>query len=289
MERKIAITLWLNEFQKFTDDFKNNIGKLIEILKDKALSIDVFSNVKMFSIDGVQVILFPEEVNTEVKSKNYVIDYYKKSGFNGKLHVICHHIEILKDPIQFMNDIENLMDVLDINSWFGTVTDTCNYLYKKYMPRLRVPIDPEMKGWKEKLKVDEVLFCSHSNVQWMIFNIGKGDENELHFNDEFTVPMFWIIEYLARRRNTHPDSMYFMNEYITCPSEKGVYKNLDNCFNSSDESPNAKQEQMKKENEEMRADDEKFRAMKVDHHPDNNLDIVLERTYLKLKSKFEQE
>ena len=287
MNRKIAITIWDDEFSKFTEKMKENVTKLIETFKGKVDTIDIFSNVE-FSSD-VSVIRFPEEISTEVKSKNFVIDYYKKSGYTGKLHMICHYVDILKDPEQFMNDIENMMDVLDINSWLGTVTDTCNYLYKRYVPRLRVPIDPKMEGWKEKLKIDEVLFCSHSNVQWMIFDIGKGDENELHFNDDFTVPMFWIIEYLARRRNTHPDSMYFMNEYITCPSEKGVYKNLDNRFNSSDESPNAKQEQIKKENEAMRADDEKFRAMKVDHHPDNNLDIVLERTYLKLKSKFEQE
>ena len=292
MNRRIAISVWIEENKDFLAQDLDNIKALINVFKPLAESVEVFTNVETLSLDDVVVTLFPEMIDTEVKSKNFIIDIYKAKGFSSKLHVVSYGIELLKDPTQFINDIENLMDKLDINSWLSTVTDRCNYLYNKYVPRLRIPIDAEMEGWKEKLKIDEVCFCSHSNVQWMIFDIGKGDKDELHFNDEFVIPMYWIIEYLARRRNTHPKSMYFMNEYVTCTSEYGVFRNRSTIKNSSDETLKIAQisgsEYAKKMNEQFRKDDEKFREMKVDHHPDNNLDVVLESTYLKLKNKFEQ-
>ena len=100
------------------------------------------------------------------------------------------------------------MNVLDLNNWCGTVTDGCNYIYSKYNPRLSISID---KPEYQKLNIDKVIFCSHSNVQWLVYDLERADDNELFFNESFTVDMFWIIEYLARRRNTHPNSLYFMN------------------------------------------------------------------------------
>jgi len=37
------------------------------------------------------------------------------------------------------------------------------------------------------------------------------DDNEMTLDEHFTVDMFYIIEFLARRRNTHPGTLYFMN------------------------------------------------------------------------------
>ena len=153
-----------------------------------------------------------------------------------------------------MDDVEKMLDALDLNSWLGTVTDGCNLVYTKYNPRLRVKID--RPDYKEKLGVDELVFCSHSNTQWMVFNVKKGD--------------------VARRRNTHPESLYFMNQYVTVPSELGTFVNRE--VNESDkeiESPEA-----------MKQEDDLFKSLKVNYAPDNNIDLVLERTYKKLQSKF---
>ena len=292
MNRRIAITVWLNDDNEFTSECQQNIDRLAELLAKLSDSVEVFSNSSEAKLNGSSVQIFPAEVDTEVKSKNYVIQKYKNEGFSGKLHVINYDTKILKDPSMFINDIENMLDVFDLHSWLSTVTDPCNYLYKKYVPRLKVPIDKEMHGWSDTLKMTDVLFCSHSNTAWMIFDIGNGDDSELHFDDSFTVAMFWIIEYLARRRNSHQKSLYFMNEYVTCPSEKGVFVTDHHLSQSSEDALKKKgirqDQHQQKMNELFKADDEKFRSMKIDYHPDNNLDVVLERTYLKLKEKFEQ-
>jgi len=224
MNRRIAITVWINDDVEFMPECQQNIDKLVEVFSGKADTVEVFSNTKEAKFNGNAAYLFPEDIDTEVKSKNYLIQKYKNAGFTGKLHIVNYDVDMLKDPAEFMADIENMLDIFDIHSWLSTTTDPCNYLYNKYVPRLRVPIDNEMEGWKKSLNLSEVLFCSHSNTEWMIFDLGKADDNEIQFNSEFTIAMFWIIEYLARRRNSHPGSLYFMNEYLTCPSEHGVFR-----------------------------------------------------------------
>lgn len=67
------------------------------------------------------------------------------------------------------------------------------------------------------------MFCSHSNIQWNVYNLEKADDNELFFDEKLTIDMFFIIEFLARRRNSHPGSLYYMNQYVTCASEQGLY------------------------------------------------------------------
>lgn len=265
MNRKIAIICW-NE----NTDVKNDIMKKFA----EGTKFDLFypeSATKILDCPEAEVIRMPAEVDQHVKAKNFVLDYYKKSGFDSWLHILEDTIEVLKDPAEFMNDIEHCLELLDLNSYLGTVTDGCNRVYAKYNPRLRLVLD---KPEYEKLGLKELLFCSHSNTQWMAFNIGKADAEELHFNDTFTIAMFWIIEYLARRRNVHPDSLYFMNQYVTVTSEFGVYQNK--AMNQSDKPDSP--EQMKKE-------DDMFKALKIDHSPNNNIDIVLEKTYDKLNSK----
>ena len=265
MNRKIAIICWNNDI---------NISQDIISKFPVGTTFDLFVKEGIACIDQPEIgecIIMPTEVNIQVKAKNFVLEHYKKAGFDGWLHVLEDTIEVLKDPSQFMNDIENCMTLLDINSYLGTVTDVCNRVYAKYNPRLRIVLD---KPEYSKFDTKEILFCSHSNTQWMTFNIGKADENELHFDDRFEIAMFWIIEYLARRRNSHPGSMYFMNQYITIPSELGVYQNK--VINSSDKADSP--EQMKKE-------DAMFKEMQINYSPDNNIDIVLEKLYEKLNSK----
>lgn len=264
-KHNVAIICWNAK----TDPAINIVNKLPA--ESKVIVFARASLEKALDIPECSVVQMPEDIDTQAKAKNFVIRWAKSNCNEGKLHVIEDTVEILKDPSEFMSQVERTMDLMDINSYLGTITDGCNRVYQKYNPRLRFKIDkPE---W-QKLGISELVFCSHSNTQWMVFDIGKGDENELTFCEDFKIAMFWIIEYLARRRNTHPGSMYFMNQYITCPEELGVYKNV-----LPNESDNIETPEL------MKAEDEIFKAKKVCYAPDNNIDEVLERAYCKLATK----
>lgn len=67
------------------------------------------------------------------------------------------------------------MDSLDYSIYFSTVTDPCNYLFKKFDPRLTLDIDDA--SIKEKLSLpDKISFTSHSNLCWTIYDFNKLDE-----------------------------------------------------------------------------------------------------------------
>jgi hypothetical protein len=110
-------------------------------------------------------------------------------------------VEIIKDPSLFIADLENMMAALDYTVWFSTATDGCNYVYQKYNPRIRVFCDrPECERLRLRGELD---FTSHSNTQWVAYDMSKTAGTDLmRFDDRFTVAMFFIIEFLARRRNT---------------------------------------------------------------------------------------
>lgn len=260
--RKLVIVHW-NE--------NSNIQKLVESFPSN-LDITIFQKHGLNAIATTHsVVVMPENINTSVKSKNYIIQQYKTENFSGYLHIIEDVIELLKDPTEFISDIENTMNILDIHSYLGTVTDACNRIYSKYNPRLRLINDkPE---W-QKFNIKEFVFCSHSNTNWMIFNLEKCDINEITFNEMFTIDMFWIIEYLARRRNSHPETLYFMNQYLTCSTEHGVYQ-LDKTIDIA----------VQHDTEKMKEEDQLFKSLNINYQPDNNIDELLERLAIKLDSK----
>ena len=267
--RRVAIICWnSNSIQQ--------VAKTYETLKDEDCVLYVKDGIDVSSIDAFKVFM-PAVVDTPAKAKNYVIQNEKDTGNDEEwLHVVEDTIDVIKDPHSFMDDIEQLMKVMDINSWLSTVTDGCNRVFAKYCPRLKITVDDEKC---QKFNLKEVIYCSHSNTQWMVFNLKNGDADELHFNEDFKIAMFWIIEYLARRRNTHPGSMYFMNQYLTIPSELGTFINVEK--NESDKEIESK--------EQMAAEDAKFKAMNINYAADNNIDAVLEKTYLKLHEKAKKE
>lgn len=197
--------------------------------------------------------------------------FFKKQSFTGMLHVIEDTTCINKNPNEFICDIENAMNVLNYDVWFSTVCDRCNYVYSKYNPRLRITLDkPEFT----KLNLgNSILFTSHSNTQWIIYNFNTISSELLRFNDTFTVAMFYIIEYLARRRNTKSaGDLYYMNQYLTVESEYGVYTTLSTTVQPDDQNI-------------LKTEDTLFRSMNIDIHPDNNIDEVLEELYKKLLQK----
>lgn len=266
MNRKIAIICYNTE---------NNVNQILQSFS-KDTSIDIFYFEKTYNpnwadFENVSYIKMTDDVSSVVKSKNFVLNYYKNIKFDNYLHILEDTIEILKDPSTFINDIENCLSILDLNTYLCTITDACNRVYSKYNPRVCLKLD---KPEYSKFNLPSIIFCSHSNTQWMIFNMAKADEEELHFNDQFEIAMYWIIEYLARRRNTHPDTLYYMNQYVTVESEHGVFRNK--TLNSSDK--NTSKENFEKE-------DKMFRELNIDYSPDNNIDILLEKIYHKLNSK----
>ena len=128
-----------------------------------------------------------------------MLDHAKSKGFNGFMHIVEDCIALDRDPMQYIEKIEKTMDVLDYNVHFSTVTDPCNYIFKKFNPRLTLDIDDE--NVKTRLGLpDRISFTSHSNICWTIFNFNKLGDDIPKFDEKFTIAMYVIIEYLARRR-----------------------------------------------------------------------------------------
>ena len=157
---------------------------------------------------------------SDTARQNAVLKKYESEGFTGMLHVISDNVDVLRDPSGFMDDLESMMCELDYPLWLSTVTDPCNYVYGKYNPRLMLVNDmPELQhfGMKYNLAV-----TSHSNTAWMTYDFAAlaGHREIEYFNEQFDIPMFYIVELLARRRERrHPGQLFFMNQYLTVSSE----------------------------------------------------------------------
>ena len=272
-KRTIAIE-WTKE------NAKDNVTKLLDIFSSK----DVFCTVQLFMLDSLpqfkdgeikgnyEIIVFPKEIDSIPKRKNFILDYAKSKGFNGFMHIVEDCIALDRDPMQYIEKIEKTMDVLDYSVHFSTVTDPCNYIFKKFNPRLTIDVDDENAKTRLGLP-DRISFTSHSNICWTIFDLNKLGDDVPKFDEKFTIAMYVIIEYLARRRAQKKEGqLYFMNQYLSISDEIGS-------FHQIDVSPeNIDQQKMKEE-------DNIFKQMKVEFAPDNNLDAVLDTFYQKVKEK----
>lgn len=49
--------------------------------------------------------------------------------------------ELLKDPNEFVGQLEATMAALDYSFWLSTSCDPCNYLYSKFCSRVVVEVD----------------------------------------------------------------------------------------------------------------------------------------------------
>lgn len=93
----------------------------------------------------------------------------KEQGFNGILHVLEDTTVLTKSPVQFMDELECMMDVFEYDVWLSTVCDKCNYVYGKYCPAMTLALDhPELAklGLGDKLSV-----TTHSNSQWIAYSL----------------------------------------------------------------------------------------------------------------------
>ena len=272
MKRIIAI-LHANE------SMDDNVHALTKMLLDNNCADSVFVCTKEpteeFNVtNGTQIcqnLHWPSECDNMPKIRNWINAFFKQQNFKGMLHVIEDTTKLLKIPTGFIVDLEHMMKTLDYDVWFSTVCDGCNFVYSKYNPRLSIELDkPEL----QKLELGKrLLFTSHSNTQWIAYDFETVSDDLLKFNESFSIAMFYIIEFLARRRNTRrADQLYFMNQYITVESEYKTFECI--AADKKTDDQNA-----------LKEEDAKFRAMNIDIHPDNSIDNVLEMTYKKLLSK----
>lgn len=261
------------------DSMNDNVKNIVKFLIDNNSTTQLYVFTKTpddsFNIANgtctCSNVSWPDTCTTIPQIRNWINNFFKTNNFNGKLHVLEDTTSILKNPNEFINEIEHTMDILDYDVWFSTVCDTCNYVYSKYNPRLNVMLD-KVEYFPLGLG-NKLVFTSHSNTQWIIYNFSKVPDELLKFDESFTISMFYIIEYLARRRNTkRADQLYLMNQYMTVGSELGVFKALS--IEAQDDTTQKIQEE-----------DEKFKEKNVDYRPDNDIDILLELIYAKLNAK----
>lgn len=272
MERTFAIlVLDDNDIQKA----RTLVGALMANASGK--TIDVFMTHEdnsfnmMHEVTSCSCVVLPKDVSvSQPKARNYINKFYKDQGFSGFLHVVEASTKLLKSPNEFIDSLEKMMDVLDYDVWFNTECDPCNFVYHKYCPRCYVQVDEQKY---EGIGTKRIVFTSHSNTQWIAYNMAKATESNLKFDEDFTVSMYYIIEFLARRKaEGRADQLYFMNQYLSVDEEHGVFV--------------SEKKEEKLDPEVMKKEDAIFTAKKLKHSPDVNIDDVMTRFYLKLKQKF---
>ena len=258
--RSIAI---INSKEENFENVQNMLSMLMANAVADRITVYTRKNAAQFNISHERCSCsgedIPAECDNEPKIRNWVNSKYASDC--GFLHIIEDSVELLKDPSSFISDLENMMAALDYTVWFSTVTDGCNYVYQKYNPRIRVSCDrPEC----EKLGIKgELDFTSHSNTKWIAYDMSKTAGTDLmRFDERFTVAMFFIIEFLARRRNTKcPDQLFYMNQYLTVGSEASTFRNFKSSVPNSQPDPAV-----------MKKEDDIFKSMNINFAPDNNVD-----------------
>ena len=161
------------------------------------------------------------------KAKNFIFDTLQAQDGFRFLHIIEGNTKLLKDPTAYINEVEKTMDVLDYSIYFSTSSDRCNYVFSKFSPRLTIDIDDENVNKKLSLP-PSLSFTSHSNTVWTIYDCEKCSKNIQRYDEKFSIAMFMIIEYLARRRSLKDDgSLYYMNQYLSISDEIGTYGTID--------------------------------------------------------------
>ena len=142
---------------------------------------------------------FPESADTSPKQKNFILDWCKSRGFNGFLHMTESSVKLNSNSKTYIEKLESTMSSLDYSIHFSTATDRCNYVFNKFCPRMTLDIDDD--SIKQKLNLpDKIYFTSHSNVSYVTYDFNSLHDCLQKFDERFTIGMFFIIEFLARRR-----------------------------------------------------------------------------------------
>lgn len=241
--------------------------------------LDAECNVFVYSKDRFEVgvhgkvenIEIPDDCDTLPKMHNFIVKDQNARGFTGILHVVEDVVEVLWNIDKFFKDISTMMHEIKLDVWLNTVCDGMNYVYSKYNPRMVIEFDDER--W-QKFGLDGIVFTSHSNAAWIAYNMANYSDATFLFDEQFSVRMFMIIEFLARRKaiNASNTSLSLMNMYPTVKSENGAFKII-------------QQYDEKIPDDVMKDQNDRFTSMNLNTVPDNLIDNVLEVLYNIFKQK----
>ena len=212
---------------------------------------------------NVRVKLFPSDLSDhDTKLRNFISKTLIDCKISGFVHVIDDSVKIINDTKSFLNEIEKMMTTLNLKSWFNTSCDTVNYVYQKYNPRFYIKIDDEQL----MSKYDKTIaWCSNANTIWICYNMDKATFEDIRFEDRFTIPVYYIVEFLARRRNNKtPGELYYMNLYPSISEELNVF--------TTDNSIIKKQTS----DETNKSENEIFTSMKINYTADNDVNVVMD-------------
>lgn len=214
----------------------------------------------------IRVKFYDDELRFYVpKLRNFIMKDILDEKTGGFVHVLEDSVLILKSPQDFLEKIEHMMLVFDLKSWFDTSCDICNFVYQKYNPRLYITIDDE----EARRRYDQTIaWCSNANTIWTCYNMDSCQFEDVRLDERFRCAMYYIIEFLARRRNTKkPGQLDYMNYYPSVPEELGVFKNVE----TKEEKPLT--------SKEVEDEGKIFQESKIDVHPDMSVDQLMEDMY----------
>ena len=197
LKRVIAIHVG----DKYSQDMADAaVNSALSMTDDVVIVFAPSSIKKIDRIDSSRWMSFPLEADNIPKQKNFIIKHFENAGFKGFLHIIEPCARFNNSTKSYMSKLEATMNVLDYDVHLSTTTDRCNYVFNKFCPRLTLDIDDE--SMKSQLGLpDKLYFTSHSNVSCLTMNLGAfKDGNVPMFDERFSIGMFFIIEFLAKRR-----------------------------------------------------------------------------------------
>jgi hypothetical protein len=258
-DRILAI---ISESNEFDDNLQDIVNKMNNIFNSKIVLFT--TNDKPISI--IETIKIPSDFDTLSKRRNFVNKYFLEKQFKGFVHIVSENTLINQDKIGiFVKDIENMMSKLKYPVWFSTICDPCNYVYKKYNPRVRLIMDDPVAV---ENGLTNLVITSHSNLQYVIYDFENIKEDLLKFDESYSIAMYIIIEFLARRRNTKTDNqLFYMNQYFTVESEYQAFKEISSHKDNSIDA------------NKMKEEDQIFKSRNIIFNPDNNIDKMLEDLY----------
>ena len=197
--------------------------------------------------------------------RNYIMKWFLDNKKSGYLHFIEDNVEITSDPTIFLDKIEEMMSKFKLDSWFNCSCDPVNYVYSRFNPRYELVIDDdEAKKTYDKT----ILLCSNANTTWTTFNLDICEYEKIRLDDRFTIAMYYIIEFLANRRNNkNPGQLHYMNMYPTIKEELDVFKSIPIVENNVDE----------KEKQRIQMEEDKlFHSLNINYKPDHDIVMISE-------------
>lgn len=208
----------------------------------------------------------PEEHTKNIPMmRNYIMKWFLDNKKTGYLHFVEDNVEITSDPTNFLDKIEEMMTKLKLDSWFNCSCDPVNYVYSRFNPRFELVIDDD----EAKKSYDKtILLCSNANTTWTSFNLDICTYENVKLDDRFTVAMYYIIEFLANRRNNKkPGQLHYMNMYPTIIEELDVFKSTPVEENIVDE----------KEKQKIQMEEDKlFHSLNINYQPDHDIVMISE-------------